>query len=294
MAEIREAIEASDGYLVIVSPDLARSSVCGEGTRARDRFGKADRAGARARDRGRVGAIVTRGAQLDHRDRRRFLDHALDQTVEALRTDLDHVKAHTRPADPGRGMGASGRVKGLLLRGAEIASAERVVAADAEPRATPLQTRFVQASRAAASRRQRGLVGAVAAALVVSLALSAFALVQRGQAVENEQVATSEAAESRPRELAAASIGQLEVDPERSLLLAVEAMASARTPEAVSALRGSLAESHARATLRGSGASITDGPVQPRRWPHRDRGHRRNGADRDVNDPRAPTDLIGI
>ena len=70
-------------------------------------------------------------------------------------------------------------------------------------------------------------------------------------------MASRNAAESRSRELSAASTGQLEVDPERSLLLATEAMASASTPEALAALRGSLGASRVRETLRGHEGSLT-------------------------------------
>ena len=118
------------------------------------------------------------GTQLDRRHRRPT-GPALDAATEALRTDLDHVKAHTRLQVRAGEWERKDDSKALLLRGGEIAEAELVLASDAEPRPTPLQSRFVQASRAASTRRQRSLIGAVAAALVVSLGLSAIALVQR-------------------------------------------------------------------------------------------------------------------
>ena len=51
-------------------------------------------------------------------------------------------------------------------------------------------------------------------------------------------------------------MGQLQVDPELSLLLASEAMKAQRTPEAVDALRQAIAESRVRATFTGH-----DGPI---------------------------------
>ena len=52
------------------------------------------------------------------------------------------------------------------------------------------------------------------------------------------------------------SVGQLEADPELSLLLANEALESARTPEAVDALRQALTESSVRLTYRPDEGTI--------------------------------------
>ena len=95
------------------------------------------------------------------------------------------------------------------------------------------------------------MVGAVAVALVLSLGLAAVALVQRGEATDAQVRAEERAAESRSRELAAASVGEIEVDPELSLLLAIEASGAAETPEALEALRLALAESRVRVTFTG-------------------------------------------
>ena len=248
MAEIRVAIEASDGYLVVVSPSLAGSEVCAE------ELGLAREAGkrivpvmVRPTDPASVPGALAALNWIDATDG--ALEAASDRAVEALQTDLAHVRAHTKLGVRAVEWERKDDTKALLLRGAEIAEAEAVVASGSDPRATPAQARYVQASRSATTRRQRGAIGAVAAALVVSLALSAFALVQRGEARE-------QAAQSRSRELAASAMGQLDIDPERSLALATEAMASARTAEAVDALRRSLETSRVRRTLRGHEASV--------------------------------------
>ena len=65
-------------------------------------------------------------------------------------------------------------------------------------------------------RRLRALVAAMAIAAVIAVALSAVALGQRGRAEERGRLATA-------RELATASQANLEVDPERSVLLALAA-----------------------------------------------------------------------
>ena len=87
---------------------------------------------------------------------------------------------------------------------------------------------FVRAGRAvvdaevkARSRRRRALLGVLAAATAVSLLLAGFAFIQRGQADEQARSATV-------RELAAAAVANLSADPERSILLALEAIETTR------------------------------------------------------------------
>ena len=74
-----------------------------------------------------------------------------------------------------------------------------------------------EAARLARRRRRRILVGVLAGATVISLAVGGFALVQRSEAREAEALAEA-------RELAASAINILEQDPELSTLLAMGAI----------------------------------------------------------------------
>jgi WD40 repeat protein len=56
---------------------------------------------------------------------------------------------------------------------------------------------------------------------------------------------------SRSRELSAVALGQIDIDPERAILIALEGVQSAPTLEAIDTLRQALAASRARAVLRG-------------------------------------------
>ncbi len=94
---------------------------------------------------------------------------------------------------------------------------------------------------------RRGLLRAasVAAVIIAAMAmLTLFALRQRNTA----ELARAEALS---RELAANAILQLPLDPELSVLLAVEALRIAPTTQAEDALRQSLPESHVQAVMRG-------------------------------------------
>ena len=72
-----------------------------------------------------------------------------------------------------------------------------------------------------ANRRLRVQLAALAVALVATLVIGAVAVTQRNQASEERQTATA-------RELAAAANANLEIDPERSVLLALAAVDRAR------------------------------------------------------------------
>ena len=104
-------------------------------------------------------------------------------------------------------------------------------------------------------RRLRALVAAMAIAAVIAVALSAVALGQRGRAEERGRLATA-------RELATASQANLEVDPERSVLLA---LAAARTTQA--GRRGDpggdlrAAQRGRTQTARCSGSTARSGPA---------------------------------
>ena len=102
--------------------------------------------------------------------------------------------------------------------------------------------RRLEDERANARRRHRVVVAVacvalVALALVTAVAVYAFA--QRSEAQENARSA-------RARELAAAALGQLQVDPELSLLLGAQAAELEPSPRVEDVLRRALVESRVR------------------------------------------------
>ena len=100
----------------------------------------------------------------------------------------------------------------------------------------------------------------IAVALVVSLAVGAVALDQRSDAVAQRRVAVG-------RELAAASVLNLDDDPERSILLALEAVKTTRgddgsaLAEAEDALRRALAASRVLTTVPRVGGRLDWSPT---------------------------------
>jgi WD40 repeat protein/DNA-binding SARP family transcriptional activator len=192
----------------------------------------------------------------------------LDEDVEGQRI-LRHL---TGAADTWEVMG---RPDSELYRGARLAQAldwrQR-----ATPDLTPTESAFLDAGHALAdaerlaaedrarsqarqNRRLRALLTATAVFLVGALITGFVAVGQRNRAQEAGQVATA-------RELAAAANANVEVDPERSILLALEAVERSRTddesalPEAEEALHRAVTASRIELRVPGVGGAVDWSP----------------------------------
>ncbi|MGH3077810.1 MAG: WD40 repeat domain-containing protein, partial [Gaiellaceae bacterium] len=108
------------------------------------------------------------------------------------------------------------------------------------------------------ARRRRATLAGFAALAAAASVLAAFALVLRKEARDDARLATA-------RQLAAAAEADLEVDPERSILLAIEAAETTRRhdgtmlPEAEQALHNALATSRVLMTVSGIGRTTGAG-----------------------------------
>jgi WD40 repeat protein/serine/threonine protein kinase len=196
--------------------------------------------------------------------------------LDAARAD---VLMHRRLAAATREWEGSERDAGFLLRGSRLelfdswtatgeialARAEReYLQASLAERAAEQAAEEARTAREAALerrsiRRLRALVGILAAAVLVGATLAAFALVQRGRARDEARLASA-------RELAASAQANLEIDPERSILLAIEAVEITRSHdgtvlrEAEEALHDALAKSRVVATVADAGAIVALAP----------------------------------
>jgi WD40 repeat protein len=246
---LRAAIEESDGFLFVISPESVASGYCEQEVEHALELHK------------RIVPLLLRPVRDEEvpegirvRNWIPFtggegeLEPGVGRVVDALETDLEWTRAHTRWLLKALEWDAEGREASFLLRGSELGAAEAWLAGEAgkEPEPTGLQREYVAASRVAASHRQRRLLGAAVAVTAVSLGLLVFALVSRSNAIAASETAKSQA-------LAAESQTQLSVDPERSILLAMAAMHAKVTPEATFALRAALDASPIRYRLPDAG-----------------------------------------
>jgi WD40 repeat protein len=241
---LRAAVEESDGFLFVISPDSVASTYCEHEVAYALELNK------------RVVPLLLRPAAgqlvpeairvrnwIPFEEEAEF-ERGVARVVEALDTDLEWTRTHTRWLVKALEWDGEDRDRSLLLRGSELASAEAWLAGEAgkEPMPTVLQREYVAASRLAASRRQRTLLSVAAGVTALSLGLLVFALVSRSNAIAAGKTAKSQA-------LAAESQTQLAVDPERAVLLAVAAVRERATPQSLFALRAALDASPIRYRL---------------------------------------------
>ena len=238
---IHGAIEGADAFVFVVSPDsVDPTSVC---------VREIDHALAHSKRFIPIvcRAVNTRAIQVPEAvgklnwipcfDAIEF-DRAIDKLVVAIETDLEWLKQHTRLLERAIEWNAARRDDSFLLRKNDLAAAERWLALgpNKEPKPTGLQTEYVIASRASAAKRQRFILGAVSAGLVVTVALAILAWFQRNEAVSQANIAMA-------RQLAAqAEVATIERPAllQRGALLAVESLERYPTLEANQFLRSAV------------------------------------------------------
>ena len=251
---LRRAIEGSDAFVFIISPDSVRSPFCEQEVAHASELNK------------RIVPLVLRTVPDEAiPEEIRFrnwipvgAETGADRVISAIDTDLDWEQQHTRLTVKALEWDASGRDGSFLLRGSDLRAAEQWLAAGAgkDPGPTALEQEYLLAGRQGASRRQRTLVGGSLAVTVVAVGLLIFALISRGQAVSAETSAKSQA-------LAAESEVQQSVDPERAVLLAMAAVrkeVSYGTTGTMFALRAAIDASPVRYRLPAVGTQTCDGP----------------------------------
>jgi len=245
--ELRAAIEAADSFIFLISPDAAASPECAlELSRADELNKRVIPVHVRATD---VSALPESLASRQFVPQRGVFaddfDRSLDTLVAAIETDLEWVRAHTAWGAKAREWEVHDRDASFLLSGSELEEAEAWIArrSGEEPSPTELQATYLLLSRQRATRRLRVTRAAVSGALVVAIALSVLALIERATAVSNQHVAES-------RLLAADAESVLGVDPELSTLLALRGLRTRPTGQAEAALRDALPRLQLVRTLR--------------------------------------------
>ena len=222
------AIEATNTFIFVLTPDSIASKVCGK-----------EIAHAAANNK-RLVPIVHRQVPDEEvpkslgelnfifcRDNDNFVE-ATDKLISALDTDLDWVRAHTRLLTRAIEWDANGRNNSFVLRGEDLRSAERWLAeagGQKERQPTALQKEYISASRKASTRRQRITVGAVGFGAVVAIVLAMVSCYQRNIAEDRRRVAQARQLESQAR----VALDSSAEGVQRSALFAVESLKSAWT-----------------------------------------------------------------
>ena len=231
LQEIYDGIEAGDAFAYVITPDSVRSEVC-----------SLELAHAISHNK-RLVPILRRDL-VEDMDKKaldpKISSHnwiyyretddnekAFQSLIDALDTDLDYLKRHTRLLLKAVEWNDKERDTGLVLRGNDLSLAVQWLqqSTDKQPNPTDLQREYVLASQRAAAARFRALVLYAAYGVVVIL-LAGFAILQataaeqrRQEAVEQRRVAEVNADAA----LAAKATAVYNGDQARSLALASNA-----------------------------------------------------------------------
>ncbi|HMG04277.1 MAG TPA: TIR domain-containing protein, partial [Chthoniobacterales bacterium] len=190
MQAIFPAIEGTDTFIFVISPDSVISEICGrELAHAAAHNKRMIPIFAREVD---IKAIPEALAKLNWvffcRENDNF-DVGTELLISALDTDLGWVRAHTRLLTRAIEWEGKAKSNSFVLRGEDLRAAEQWLAqagTEKERQPTALQTEYIIASRKAAARRQRITLGAVSFGLVVAMVLFVVAMFARREAKKQE------------------------------------------------------------------------------------------------------------
>ncbi len=216
-------IESADVVVFLISPDSVASEVCDWEINEAERVGK------------RICPAVARATPLEDVPPRltrlnfTFLDDPATaeseypKLLEAIRQDAAWVREHSRLGEQALRWDRAGRPSRLLLRGADIATAEgwRAERTPTAPELTALHNAYLDASRRGATRRLRSWVAGSALVALVTAGLAVFAVIQQRLAVANEARAV-EAADDAERQRQAAVASAEEADRQRRAAVAAQ------------------------------------------------------------------------
>ncbi len=250
--EIEKGIEEADVFLFIISPDSAKSKICGQEIDTAVKNGK------------RIIPIVTREIewedtppQLGHLNYIFFsrdddFDTAAKKLLTAIQTDYEWAATHRRLQVKALEWERNNKENSFLLRGKDLLDAETNLALNSskEPHPTDLQRGYIFESRKSTDRQRRLLTGISIAGVIALALLAVFGFYQAGQAtnsaataqanlvvaqtaraneavaketaIANEKEALRQSKISRAGELAALSISQREENFNLAILLGIE------------------------------------------------------------------------
>jgi WD40 repeat protein len=230
MQAIFPAIEGTDTFVFVLSPDSVTSEICGkELAHAVSHNKRMIPIMARDVEAKAVPEPLAKLNWVFARDADSF-EAAADFLISALDTDLGWVRAHTRLLTRAIEWEGQAKSNSFVLRGEDLRAAEQWLAqagSDKERQPTALQIEYIIASRKGAVRRQRIIFGAVSLALIVSIVLTILAITQRNLADKRRDEAERATQVALSRQLAAQSELLRNQHPAllpRSVLLAAEAM----------------------------------------------------------------------
>lgn len=230
LEEIKSGIEEADSFIYVISPDSVHSDVCaaelGHALESNKRLVPVmHRELVEDYDQAALHPAISSHNWLFFRDEDDF-EAVFKVLTDALDSDLDHMRTHTRLLVKAREWNTHRRDESMLLRGQELRDAEDWLAnsREKEPQPTPLHTEYIMASHNISNARQRTTLLLTFFALVVAVGL---ALLSLGFWFTAQQQAT------RSQSLALASIARNVNDRVLAVSLVLDAASINNPPEQV-------------------------------------------------------------
>lgn len=193
-AAIQAGIEATNTFVFVITPDSVVSKVCNQEIDHAVKHNKrlvpiVRREGF---DMEQVNPALSKHNWLFFREQD-DLAAVFVQLIQAIDTDLEYVKAHTRLLVRALEWENKGRNDSFLLRGTDLAAAEQWLASAQEPPPTEQQKNYISKSREAedanqrlvkAGQQARQMVRIGAGVLGVTLVLAAIVGVWAGETIK--------------------------------------------------------------------------------------------------------------
>ena len=269
--EVYAGIQAADTFLFIISPDSVVSEICILEIEHAIQHNK------------RLVPVVLHDVEDDQvhsamsahnwvflREEDDF-DANFELLIDALDTDLDYVKEHTRLLTRAVEWDQNNRTRGLALSKQELQVAEGWLTQglSTEPKPTDLHGEYLAFSRTAVDRLQRLVISSIMVVFVLMTGLSVFSLIKSKQAEKAQERAEKTAQISQSQALAAFALAEMETDPELSLLLATESVKTMYDvndpvlPLSNTVLRQMIIKSRVRLTLTGHEGYVLSAVYRP-------------------------------
>jgi WD40 repeat protein len=196
MKEITTAIEGSDAFIFVISPDSLSSQYCMQELELSIKYNK------------KILPVLLREPEKKHkmhpilastnwvylRSKKDDFKTTIPKLVEAIQTDLGWVQQHTRLLQRATEWNLKDRNNSYLLQGIDLEDGEHWMTqstVEQGRRVMPVQAEYINTSRKLAVKRQRNLTIGVGAALVVSVLLAIYAFNQSIEARKSRDQAES-------------------------------------------------------------------------------------------------------
>ncbi len=210
MAEITSAIQASDAFVFVISPDSLKSKVCMDELELGIQYNKKIipvlYCAPEKRQKMNPKLVSTNWVYM--RPQKDDFKATIPKLVESIQTDLGWVKQHTRLLQRASEWEQKQRNKSYLMQGTDLSDGEQWMieaTKDAGRAIIPIQAEYIDTSRKDSVKRQRNLTIGIGFAMVISIILGIFAIGQWRTAEDNAVLAKNSAATAIANEHTAAT-----------------------------------------------------------------------------------------